>query len=155
MKTRLVIDPMRRFLGKIYISKLFIEGQPELGPCELWRGGRDKDGYGQFNVGHQNFRAHRWRYEQVHGPVADQLDHICRIRSCVALLHLRPITLVENVMIGMSFSAINARKTHCNHGHEFTESNTYIRPDGRGRECKLCRSLAVELHDRNLPRGKS
>lgn len=32
----------------------------------------------------------------------------------------------------------NFNKTHCKHGHEFTETNTYNRPDGRGRECREC-----------------
>ena len=27
--------------------------------------------------------------------------------------------------------------THCRHGHEFTEVNTYVRPDGR-RKCRAC-----------------
>jgi|MDSZ01.2.fsa_nt_gb hypothetical protein len=29
-------------------------------------------------------------------------------------------------------------RTHCKHGHEFTEQNTYVRPDGY-KECKTCR----------------
>jgi hypothetical protein len=28
----------------------------------------------------------------------------------------------------------------CRRGHTFTEANTYMRPDGRGRECRACRS---------------
>lgn len=32
-------------------------------------------------------------------------------------------------------------KTHCIHGHEFTPENTYIRPDGRGRQCLRCIAL--------------
>lgn len=28
--------------------------------------------------------------------------------------------------------------THCEHGHEWTEENTYIRLDGTGRQCKEC-----------------
>jgi hypothetical protein len=28
--------------------------------------------------------------------------------------------------------------THCSFGHEFTEENTYVRPDGKGRQCKKC-----------------
>ena len=31
-----------------------------------------------------------------------------------------------------------ANKTHCIHGHEYNEANTYIRPDGGGRQCKTC-----------------
>jgi hypothetical protein len=28
----------------------------------------------------------------------------------------------------------------CRRGHPFTEANTYMRPDGRGRECRACRA---------------
>lgn len=31
----------------------------------------------------------------------------------------------------------NAAKTHCDNGHEFTEANTYRRPNG-GRDCRAC-----------------
>jgi hypothetical protein len=30
------------------------------------------------------------------------------------------------------------RVTHCPKGHEFTEENTYTRPDGRSRMCRTC-----------------
>jgi hypothetical protein len=36
-------------------------------------------------------------------------------------------------------------KTHCLYGHEWTPENTYWRPDGKGRQCRICirqRSLA-------------
>ena len=29
------------------------------------------------------------------------------------------------------------RATHCNHGHEYSDANTYVRSDGR-RMCKAC-----------------
>lgn len=35
----------------------------------------------------------------------------------------------------------HARKTHCVHGHEFTEANTYRR--GRHRHCRTCRRNAM------------
>ena len=31
-----------------------------------------------------------------------------------------------------------SRRTECSHGHAFTESNTYWRPDGKGRCCRQC-----------------
>ena len=31
-----------------------------------------------------------------------------------------------------------ARMTECIHGHAFTPENTYVRPDGRGRQCRAC-----------------
>ena len=34
-------------------------------------------------------------------------------------------------------------KTHCKHGHGFTEENTYIRPSG-GRDCLACRRSAMK-----------
>ena len=30
-------------------------------------------------------------------------------------------------------------QTHCSKNHEFTEENTYWRPNARGRDCKKCR----------------
>jgi hypothetical protein len=32
----------------------------------------------------------------------------------------------------------NGKKDHCVHGHPFDEVNTYIRPNGSGRQCLLC-----------------
>lgn len=33
----------------------------------------------------------------------------------------------------------NGRKTHCVNGHEFNNENTYVRPKGKGRECRACK----------------
>ncbi|AHB31716.1 HNH endonuclease [Mycobacterium phage Bernardo] len=33
-----------------------------------------------------------------------------------------------------------ARKTECKYGHPFNSENTYVRPDGRGRQCRACMS---------------
>lgn len=33
----------------------------------------------------------------------------------------------------------NPKKTHCKHGHKLTEENSYIRPNGRSRECRICK----------------
>lgn len=33
-----------------------------------------------------------------------------------------------------------ARKTHCDNGHEFTESNTYRRPSDGHRQCRTCKA---------------
>jgi len=34
----------------------------------------------------------------------------------------------------------------CRRGHPFTEDNTYMRPDGRGRECRACRNNRRRIH---------
>lgn len=84
--------------------------------------------------------AHRVSYEAFIGPVPDGLilDHLCRVRHCVNPWHLEPVTGTENVLRGVGPTAINARKTHCIHGHPFDDRNTIL--DGRGyRHCLTCR----------------
>lgn len=38
--------------------------------------------------------------------------------------------------------------THCHLGHPFTEENTYLRPDGRGRQCRICNALREKRRKR-------
>jgi len=34
-------------------------------------------------------------------------------------------------------------QTHCAHGHEFTEANTYVRSDG-SRDCRRCHAVPMK-----------
>lgn len=115
--------------------------------CWLWTATKVSDGYGQFLLtvdGVQRGRpAHRHAYELLVGPIPDghQLDHLCRVRACVNPDHLEPVTQRENVLRGEGLAAINARKTHCKNGHEFTDENTrrYVGPNGAPRRaCRAC-----------------
>jgi hypothetical protein len=73
------------------------------------------------------------------GPIPEgkQLDHLCRNRACINPEHLEPVTAKENILRGESFSAKNARKTHCIHGHELSGDNLRILKHGR--VCLECR----------------
>ena len=112
--------------------------------CWLWTGSLDRTGYGEFVVvgtrkGRRKTGAHRFAWELDNGPIADgmELDHLCRVHSCVRPSHMELVTHRENVLRGESPSARQARWTHCINGHEFTERNTRITPAGR-RKCRAC-----------------
>lgn len=89
-------------------------------------------------------RAHRVAYIEAHGSIPDGkvVDHLCRNRSCVNSDHLEAVDNWTNVQRGNSPVAVNARKTHCIRGHEFTPENTIVpakRPTQR--YCRACKNL--------------
>lgn len=106
--------------------------------CWIWSGNRDYDGYGRVTIGGSKRRAHRHCYANLIGsiPAGLELDHLCRITSCVNPAHLEPVTPRENKLRGFGVSGINARKTHCPRGHAYTEVNTSIHAGQRF--CRTC-----------------
>lgn len=111
--------------------------------CWEWQRFRYRQGYGQFTLyGFKTRYAHRIAYEILRDkvPVGLELDHLCRYTSCVNPWHLEPVTRRENLRRGFGPSGINARKTHCKHGHEFNEKNTYI-DKTNSRHCRRCLSI--------------
>ena len=68
--------------------------------CWLWMGAKETRGYGYFRPhSHDPFKAHRIAYETLVQPVPEglELDHLCRVRSCVNPAHLEVVTHAENV----------------------------------------------------------
>lgn len=111
--------------------------------CIEWTAGTNGVGYGTLKVkgeqGHKHVYAHRWFYEYHRGEIPEGLhiDHLCRNTLCVNHEHLEAVTPKENLIRGVGFSGINARKTHCIRGHELAGDNLYIYPNG-GRYCRAC-----------------
>lgn len=117
--------------------------------CWLWKGAISR-GYGRlYCKGNPKYvLAHRFSYEHFVGKIPSDkvIDHICRVKNCVRPEHLRVLSSVENTLLGISFTAINARKIRCNKGHEFNETNTYQAKLQRG--CRKCRKRSSLLSKR-------
>jgi len=123
--------------------------EPNTG-CWLWDGALTGSGYGTITIDGRTIGAHRASFGAFRGEIPDglQLDHICRVTSCVNPAHLEPVTNRENQVRGVGFVARNARATHCPRGHEYTEANTR-RHRGR-RFCRAChREECREYHSAN------
>lgn len=118
--------------------------------CWLWTAGKDSHGYAAFRVDGKQWGAHRWAYITIVGPVADhlKLDHECRTRHCVNPFHLEPVTNRENTIRGIGPSAVNASRSECIRGHEFSTENTRIYKGSRVcRTCERDRSRARRNQD--------
>ena len=89
-----------------FLSK--VSPEPTSG-CWLWTGGLEEKGYAVLCKpnwkGHR--AAHRFSYETFVGPIPDglQIDHKCRVRSCVNPDHLEPVTSAENNRRSRAFHA--------------------------------------------------
>jgi hypothetical protein len=130
-------------MRKVDVNKDYIKARiSQNGPCWEWTRCVDKCGYGIVAIKRRTFLAHRVSYQIFNGPIPEgmTIDHLCRKRKCVNPDHLEPVTLKENILRGNGPCAINARKTHCNKGHEFTENNIVWGKSGNSitRNCKTC-----------------
>ncbi len=68
--------------------------------CQLWLGGLTR-GYGTLAIPEtrRHEYAHRWNYRRLVGPIPPgmELDHRCRVTTCVNVRHLEAVTHAENV----------------------------------------------------------
>lgn len=117
---------------------------PNSDGCMLWSGSTDGR-YGSFWLVGRKVKAHIYSYVTSYDLVPDGMvvDHVrdkgCASKRCVAPAHLEAVTQGENLLRGRHFQR---SKTHCSHGHEYSEENTqiYITKEGwRNRRCRICR----------------
>jgi hypothetical protein len=108
--------------------------------CLIFQGTVLSNGYGQISDHGRKRATHTIVYERTHGamPPGLQIDHLCRVRSCVNVDHLEAVTCATNLnrAIGNAFQTQRA-KTHCPQGHPYSGINLRMRKDG-GRKCVVC-----------------
>lgn len=104
--------------------------------CWLWHGLRGEPRGRPFR---NRELACRIIYEQLRGPIPKGwvAHHVCKNKKCVNPWHIDLMTRGEHTKLHMHGN-VYARKTHCKHGHEFTEANTYRISNGR-RVCRTCK----------------
>ena len=110
--------------------------------CIEWTGSTDGHGYGQRRISGKLYAVHRLVWAEANGPIPDGvvIRHKCDNPPCYNLDHLEPGTKKDNTqdMIARNRNSNGQKdKTHCKHGHEFTEFNTYITKQG-WRHCRTC-----------------
>lgn len=83
--------PISRFHDKVMVE--------EYTGCWLWCGSKNWGGYGRISMNGGPVLAHRWIYEYTIGeiPAGKDIDHVCRVRSCVNPDHLRIASRSQNM----------------------------------------------------------
>lgn len=123
-------------------ERFWVRVSQEEGGCWLWQGRVKANGYGTFSVAHSTpVNAHRWSYERFVGPIPEgmELDHLCRVRSCVNPQHLEVVDHQTN----MRRAPVNgggrfwASRDHCHRGHAFDVANTRMYKGAR--ICRACK----------------
>jgi HNH endonuclease len=78
-----------RFLGKVEVSE----------NCWLWKASTFPNGYGQYKSDGKNWKAHRFAYTTLVGPIPEELSvlHRCDVRTCVNPAHLWVGTHQDNM----------------------------------------------------------
>ena len=142
------LPPLERFWPKVNKNGPVPPHAPELGPCWLWLGYCRDGRYPWMRYEGRPVAAYRVAYILLVGPIPDglQLDHLCRVVSCVNPRHLEPVTQQENVRRQW---AANPLSPTCPKGHLFDPENTGY--DRGTRFCRKCSRINAERYRKSLP----
>jgi hypothetical protein len=124
------VDPRLGSLAEMFQVDMF-------SGCWRYQGRLDRDGYPILYAEGKSWRAHRYVYSRLVGPIpvgpdgrTMTLDHVkargCQFRDCCNPAHMEPVTQRENTKRTIPW---NRQKTHCPYSHEYAITGEY-------RECK-------------------
>lgn len=110
--------------------------------CWEWLGDITIHGYSRLGRIH----AHRIAYEDSKGaiPRGLSIDHLCHNKICVNPEHLEAVPLWVNQHRKRIHTLLFGWGTHCNRGHLMDDMNTVWRPNGAGRQCRICQNVAMQ-----------
>ena len=112
--------------------------------CWIWSGYK-KRGYGALKIDGKFIAAHRLSFYLHNGYMPNICMHTCDNPPCVNPEHLVDGTPQENRLDCVRKNRHNPSHrfknvTHCLHGHEYTEKNTYLWKMPNGNHARLCRT---------------
>lgn len=127
-----------------WIARLMQRSRPGQNGCIEVDGWHNADGYA--NAFHRKYGdfPHRVIMILIHGPIPEGMMacHKCGNHGCVNPDHLYIGTMKQNARDTVNMGRhLEANKTHCAQGHEFTPENTY-----RYRNKRKCRTCQKEWH---------
>lgn len=88
-----------RFWSRVVLGPIPVAA-PHLGECWLWTGPVGTHGYGKFSPQRgRHLLTHRWAFEALRCEIPEdlQIDHLCRVKTCVNPWHHDPVTGAENL----------------------------------------------------------
>lgn len=149
-----------RFWSKVNKNGPVPTHVPELGKCWVWTAVTGSKGYGVFHHPDPSLRkAHRAAFAisfRIH-PRTAFVCHKCDNPACVNPSHLvlgDNSSNVRDMVDRGRVSRPSLRKTHCPHGHPYSDENTCVTVSSVGvvrrhcRACRLARSRASKKYFR-------
>lgn len=171
-----VLHYHRYYHGRKMDAKPILRGAPSMtrfmshvekseSGCWLWTANKIHSGYGMFKVGGKSRLAHKWIYEQLHGPVKAplQLDHTCAVKHCVNPKHLEKVTAKENIRRFCERTGKKRKtyiphplplKTHCPKGHPYSGDNLRMLSPTH-KQCVTCHREATRKYYWRTKHGRA
>ena len=118
--------------------------------CHEWTRAITSSGYGTRRIGKRQVYAHRYAWEQAHGPIPAGacVCHRCDNPKCIRLDHLFLGTRADNSR-DMVEKGRSIRKSYCWRCHAMSGANLMVFRSGRN--CRICariRNRAYEARKR-------
>lgn len=117
--------------------------------CWIYLGQINAKGYPLCSfVNFKTKTAYRLVYELCKGkiPAGLEIDHVCRVRSCINPNHLDAVTHAENMRRSIGYNIGHHVLTVCRKGHPYTPENEIIRRHWKTgaiyHNCRICTNEA-------------